>query len=387
MVSTLPDSNTRRTIADALDQQADDILREWLAWLRENSLTRAIHALPQQALENHIPPVLRILADFLRNPVAAVRDETVGHLRMHAQIRKEQGYDLQELMIEFDYLTQIINRRMSEVLDQQGQISPRAVADTFCLLNIGQRSLASVTVGLYRDKEEEQQAQISRRLNEFAETLAHEVRQPLQAISMGAELLRKLAEAEDSTETDTEERDHYLDVIFKGLSRTQQLIDELQMLASSGKARLEEDWSTPVDIVDKVVQELQPMAENREVELIVDKDWPAVEMAALPVKLALLNVVNNAIKYSDPDKPQKWVKICAEWAPSEDHIGPCRIAVEDNGKGIPAEAHQHVFQRHFRAHPELTRGWVSAWRLPELPCMRPGEISGSRVNLTRARPS
>ena len=66
------------------------------------------------------------------------------------------------------------------------------------------------------------------------------------------------------------------------------------------------------------------------------------------LELVLVNLVANAIKYSDPAKPARVVEILA--APG-DHVQEIRVV--DNGIGIPAAALAKVFTRFHRAHPEL----------------------------------
>ncbi len=342
-------SQLRSRIADALEQEANDIVREWIEWLLTRVGTRAIHALPIKALENHIPCVVQSLSAFLRAPVEVVQSETIGHLRLHAQVRKEQGYDVQELMVEFDYLSQIINARMAEKLEGMASTpAPREVAETFNLLNTGLRAMGFVTVGIYREQEEEADAELSRRLRRFADTLAHEIRQPLQTISMSADML--------STRIDDDgDLMHYVELIRKGLKRTRDLMDDLRLLGATEAARQEESWRALDTIVGEVVEELRPWAAERGVTLVV-QDLPPVELLALPVHLALLNLVSNAVKYADAEKPEPMVDISASWADEAERTGACCIHVKDNGIGIPAESRNHVFQRHFRAHPQISGG-------------------------------
>jgi len=340
----------RHYIANVLEEAAGTVVREWIDWLRSRVGTRAIHALPEKALENHIPQVVKSLSAFVRMPVEAVQSDTIGHLRLHAQIRKQQGYDVQELMVEFDYLAHIINARMTSALEGlEPAPAPPEVAETFALLNTGLRAMGFVTVGIYRENEGEANAELSHRLRQYADTLAHEVRQPLQTISMATEALAQRVQ-------DDRDLMPHVELIRNGLQRTCGLMDDLRVLGASEEARQEQNWRLLGAIIDDVIDELEPWAIDNGVKLVVQPDLPAVELLSLPVQLALLNLVSNAVKYADPDKPEPVVKLSASWGNEAKRTGGCHIHVEDNGIGIPVEARGHIFQRHFRAHPEIGSG-------------------------------
>ena len=57
------------------------------------------------------------------------------------------------------------------------------------------------------------------------------------------------------------------------------------------------------------------------------------------LELAIVNLVANAIKYSDVDKSRRWVRISSETMPS----GEVKIRVEDNGIGIEPRFQGKVF--------------------------------------------
>jgi NtrC-family two-component system sensor histidine kinase KinB len=61
--------------------------------------------------------------------------------------------------------------------------------------------------------------------------------------------------------------------------------------------------------------------------------------------------VSNAIKYSDPAKPEAFVEIGSEVHSAK--AGECEIYVRDNGLGIPDAHRDAVFDRFFRAHAHL----------------------------------
>jgi signal transduction histidine kinase len=60
-----------------------------------------------------------------------------------------------------------------------------------------------------------------------------------------------------------------------------------------------------------------------------------------------MNLISNAIKYCDPAKPDRFVRIESVSAEREDQVG---IRVRDNGIGIPEANLSTVFRRFVRAH-------------------------------------
>ena len=69
----------------------------------------------------------------------------------------------------------------------------------------------------------------------------------------------------------------------------------------------------------------------------------------LRIEQVLINLIDNAIKFSPPDS-----RIDIDAGGSEQ----CwvRIAVRDRGAGIPVEKRERIFERFYQAHPELHRG-------------------------------
>jgi signal transduction histidine kinase len=100
----------------------------------------------------------------------------------------------------------------------------------------------------------------------------------------------------------------------------------------------------PVDIialVRRIAGEVQPTVDDRSIEVRGPEAPIVVSGDELRLEQVLHNLIQNALKYSEPPHP-----ITIMVTPRENRV--C-IAVHDNGIGIPAAALPHLFQRFYRA--------------------------------------
>ena len=83
------------------------------------------------------------------------------------------------------------------------------------------------------------------------------------------------------------------------------------------------------------------------VELVADPELPAVAADPDKVRQVLVNLVDNAVKYS-PDGGRVQVVVRGG-----DRV---RIGVRDEGLGIPLSEQSRIFEKFYRLDPNLTRG-------------------------------
>lgn len=337
-------------MADHLEAHADAIVERWVDWLQEGVDTRATKGLPRQAIRNHMPPVLRSIASYLRSPIAAAQGEMLGHLELHARLRRAQGYDLRELLAEVDGLAQLVTAELRDRVPVPDP--PPTVADTlraFERVATGLRAIGFVTVDLFRESEADERQRLAERLEEFSRTIAHELRTPLQTASLSLQLVR---EADDA-----ERRDHHLHVVESSLARAADLIDNLRQLAliEGGRAR-SSHFDRARSLLEETLEEVGPLARDRDVQVMIEGDVPDVTVDRLVFQLAFVNILGNAVKYSDPAKGERWIRVTMAMKPVEADLDRLVVTVEDNGRGIAEEYVGRVFQRHVRAHPEAAEG-------------------------------
>ncbi|MDB5972584.1 MAG: ATP-binding region, ATPase-like:Histidine kinase, region:Histidine kinase N-terminal [Hydrocarboniphaga sp.] len=168
----------------------------------------------------------------------------------------------------------------------------------------------------------------------FVADAAHELRSPLTALSLQAEML-------DGSDMSAEARER-LSSLRAGIRRTQSLLGQLLTLARAQSASDEPVDRLPVHtIFRQVIEELMPLAAARNIDLgVVGAADCEVTARAIDLKTLIRNLVDNAIRYS-PDGGQ--VDLSARDGPDG-----VVLQVTDSGPGIPQAERQRVFDAFYR---------------------------------------
>jgi two-component system OmpR family sensor kinase len=181
---------------------------------------------------------------------------------------------------------------------------------------------------------------------DFVADVSHELRTPLTSIKGMVETLR------DGAIDDAEVRDRFLETAENETNRLIRLVNDLLLLSrvDSEALNLQRQSRDLLQLVQATVERLTPQAEARQLVLKVETDSgiPLVWVDADRVQQVLVNLLDNAIKYSRPGDTVT-LKVAA---------GPghsARVQVCDQGLGIPAEDLPHVGQRFYRADKARSR--------------------------------
>ena len=177
----------------------------------------------------------------------------------------------------------------------------------------------------------------------FVADAAHELRSPVAALALQAQLAERAHTVERRAEAFEE--------LKRGIERTGRLVQQLLDLARlEPGARAEA--STPVDLAQlarDVVGSFAGHADALAVDLGADAPRPA-RVAGRPAELRslLANLVDNALRYAPRESPVT-VSVRNSGATAE-------LAVVDAGPGIPADERGRVFQRFQRIAGDTTHG-------------------------------
>ncbi|MFO0751577.1 MAG: HAMP domain-containing sensor histidine kinase [Myxococcota bacterium] len=189
---------------------------------------------------------------------------------------------------------------------------------------------------------------LSKTREEILEIVAHDLRNPLNLVKVGAGLLARAAK----TGLDPEKVLDLTGSFQRACRRMERLIADLLDLGAleHGELRLVRGHAEATRLMDEVITEMRPMADDKGVELVADRpDRPTVvDCDKDRIVQVLENLIANAIKFT-PKGKRVTVRLVAEGAEA-------RFEVEDQGPGIPDDVLPHIFDPFYRAQQSTGRG-------------------------------
>ena len=201
-------------------------------------------------------------------------------------------------------------------------------------------AVGSLYLDITRQKQvEEDLRELDRLKTDFIATVSHELRTPLTSICGYAELL-----VEEGGAGDDQGR-RMIGVIERNGRRLLSLVEDLLILSrvDSGAFSRNEQSVDLGELAASARTVLEPAAQSArvEVDLDVEAGLPAVVGDRSQLERVLLNLVSNAVKFSQPDSR---VLIAVRRAGTE-----VVLTVQDHGIGIPTEELPRLFTRFFRS--------------------------------------
>jgi two-component system, OmpR family, phosphate regulon sensor histidine kinase PhoR len=312
-------------LAAVLREQKTMVVSRWKAAVSQLAGAAGLDA---STLRDHIPQFLdeMIVAIASRNDSAVVGRSGLGSPLEHGSQRLAAGFNIKEVVVEYNILR-------GAILDVAEQAGLRLTADECRVVNhIIDDAVAGAVDIFAREQASERQQQ----REEHLAFVAHDVRTPLNAISLIATLL--------SEELGTEARE--LSEMLRALQRNVQRIEELvqgilqeadDQKTSNGLNLIRREldlWP----LVHQLIQDLQPVTAAAQIKIrnLVPRHL-TVNADAVLLSRALQNLVGNAIKFAPGGEIEMGAKEIA---------GGMECWIQDNGTGIAPERLECIFDKH-----------------------------------------
>lgn len=169
-------------------------------------------------------------------------------------------------------------------------------------------------------------------------SISHDLRTPLVSI-MGA--LSSLLQ--DPSSLDTEMSKELLKTAYEDSGNLNRLVGNLLDMTrvEAGTLKINARLCDLRDVIGASLQALKDKLEGRDVRIDIPQNMPEIPMDFTLMMRVFVNLVDNAVKYSNQDAP---IAITAQLMESE-----IKIEVKDKGFGIPDEDITRIFDKFYRA--------------------------------------
>jgi two-component system sensor histidine kinase KdpD len=169
-------------------------------------------------------------------------------------------------------------------------------------------------------------------------SVSHDLRSPITAITTASEVLSELGDA-----LPDEDRSELVAAILAQVRRLDRLVDnllELSRLEAGAATPARELWTVD-GLVARVLDLLAPDDDRVDVDL--PEEVPPVQVDPTHLERALVNIIENALKFSPPDTRVS-LRATTEG-------GEVFLRVGDRGPGIPVHERERVFEPFVRGAP------------------------------------
>jgi signal transduction histidine kinase len=323
-------------IAEQLRADAVGITNKWVAILVERLGVEPERTLPSDAILNHIPQVLRTIADFTEDPGDDPLDSMVRRdLSALADLRRRQGFSLGEVLAEFAILSQLVEDSLLRATESYpGEPSRRDMVRIVGRLKDAIFLLASETATRFRQWHDRHQEERFRLVETYTAMLSHELGNRLGAAETAVQLI-----LEEGLELSASRVANLHELILKSLKSGRETVRGVRALFAIG-GDPGEVRSMPLGaVVRDAVHQMKTAAANRGLELELIESGPDEPIDAERLPLALFNLVSNAIRHHDlvDGTGRITVEVTAD---NDNWI----VSVDDDGPGIPEPLRNRLFE-------------------------------------------
>jgi len=222
---------------------------------------------------------------------------------------------------------------------------------------LGIAALLAVLATLFMIRFSLRQMELSQLKSHFVSNITHELKTPLATIQLYTETLRQ------GRVRDRADVDRFLDFIHRETVRLDTLIHDILDFSRIEQGRRRYNFApAPVgDVVRGVVESYAYQVREKGFELSLDvaDPLPTMPLDRDALGQAVLNLLDNAVKYSGQDRR---IEVSVRWPNSAADVGGVRtgppgadlaIRVRDHGIGIPASERSKIFDAFYRIEKGL----------------------------------
>jgi PAS domain S-box-containing protein len=235
-----------------------------------------------------------------------------------------------------------LSQRISIV---QGDKVPRP---TTVPVRLGERDLwlsfvavqsAAGVIYAFRDLSEE--VRLEEEKSDLVATISHELRTPMATVYGAATTL-----LHRDDELDREQRHKLLEMLASEAKRLADITEEVLLTSQldHGEVRVDQRPIEVGEVVQTTITTMESQLQAVTLDVEIPRELPAAAGDADRLRQVLVNLLDNAVKYSDADQVSVRVQVAD---------GKVVVAVGDEGRGIAMADRERIFEKFYRADPQL----------------------------------
>jgi two-component system, OmpR family, sensor histidine kinase KdpD len=197
--------------------------------------------------------------------------------------------------------------------------------------------------------DEAQDAQVrietERLRNSLLSSVSHDLKTPLATITGAVSTI-----LDNGATLDERLRHELLESVREEAERLNRLVQNLLEMTrlESGALQLRREWHPIEEVIGAALSRLGKRLTGRRVTTRVPPDLPLVAIDDVLVEQVLVNLLDNALKYTPPGSPIDILATATDRA--------ITVEIADHGPGLPRGEEDKVFEKFYRASSEAGRG-------------------------------
>jgi two-component system sensor histidine kinase KdpD len=181
--------------------------------------------------------------------------------------------------------------------------------------------------------------------NSLLSSVSHDLRTPLATITGAVSTI-----LDEGARLDARTQRELMESIHEEAERLNRLVQNLLEMTrlESGAMHVRRELHPPEEVIGAALGRLGKRLADRRVTTKVPTDLPLVPMDDVLIEQVLVNLLDNALKYTPARSP---IEVIA--TATDENL---TIEIADHGPGLPAGEEDRVFEKFYRAEPVAARG-------------------------------
>jgi signal transduction histidine kinase len=341
-------------LAKGIRGAREDLTRRWLDRIADRVALDPNRIFPTEELLNHVPLLMDGIAAYLEDPADEISADmpVIAKAIELGELRYSQNFAAHEILKEYEIMGGVLFAFIVRTVDDIDE--PCTRGELFACAHRLFRAVSviqQVTTTHYLRMADTRVSEREERLRSFNRMVTHELKNAIGAVQGAGQLL-----LEDWVAEDAKQRGRFVSIVLQNADAMRGVLDNLISLSETDPNTRRQRHVLLAEAASEAGRQLREMARARGVELRIAEDLPPVEVNAAAVELCLTNYISNAIKYSDPEKTERWVEVDGAIQEDQELGAELVVRVRDNGIGVPEAARADLFQQFYRAHGETVTG-------------------------------